>query len=227
MDLLSKAVITAVVMIAIVLVLLFIKSYTVVHAPPLNATSASKLVISDLQQSYPNASVRLLSVNRSYVRNNSWEITLGVIYGPATPCPTVKIESFDYPATGLVPTVTNVYSNYSSGTCHVYGLPNSALPYFSYTVSSPEIAIDRAYNADYAPLVSFINASGFNNITASANFYGNTTLLGKNYTNIWLVKYLHETSTSQESQFVVMNYSGSVLTGYIVMLNYTKNFTVK
>ena len=227
MDLLSKAVIAAVVLVVIAVVLISVKGIVPLHHTQLNATTVSTLVVSDLQQAYPNATVKLLSANRSYSSNDSWSVTLLVVYGPRTPCPTIKVEDFDYPETGLLPTVTEVYSNYSDGMCHVYGLPNSALPYFSYTVTSPESAIDRAYNSDYPPLVQFINQNGFSNVTASASFLNKTTsVFGENYTNVWLVRYSSANTAHNDSQYVLMNYSGGVLTGYLTMLNYTKNFSV-
>ncbi|MEM3841099.1 MAG: hypothetical protein QXN59_00165, partial [Candidatus Micrarchaeaceae archaeon] len=176
MDLLSKAIITAVILVIAAILLISFRDLIPVHSKPLNATSVSQLVISDMKQSYPNATISLLYANRSYSNSSSWTVTLGVVYGPSTPCPTVKVENFNYPATGLLPTVIEVYSNYSKGVCHVYGLPNSALPYFSYTVTSPETAIARAYNSDYAPLVQFINQSGFSNVTASASFFNRTSI---------------------------------------------------
>ncbi|MDE1810819.1 MAG: hypothetical protein KGH66_02150, partial [Candidatus Micrarchaeota archaeon] len=101
-----------------------------------SSDQAVQFVKSDLLQMNPSANITLINVSPSRLQTGSWNIVLSVVYNATRPCPTLFIEGYDYPATGLVPSLDNLYTT----KCVINGV--SGAP--SYVISSPEIAIARS-----------------------------------------------------------------------------------
>lgn len=215
MDLLSRVAVLAVIIIIIAgLIFLFIKQNfgNTLCKPPLSSDRAVQCVLSDLEASNPSANISVVDVSQSKISNSSWNIVLSVVYNGTKPCPTLFIEAFDYPATGLVPSVDNLYTR----NCIIFGLPSES-PYFN-SSRSPYIAIVRSYNQSNPSITNYVSAHGYDNVIVHAKFYSyldlNTTHLGKQYYNVWLINY--SATNAQDSDFVVMDSSG------VIVGNYTK-----
>ncbi len=177
---------------------------------PITQAQAEQLVLNDVKASSPNATVSVISVSPSILENNSWDAVLSVVYNGTRPCPTLIIQEFDYPATGLQPS-TDV--NYTTR-CVVYGL--STAP--SYVISSPEIAIARSYNTMTPVLLNFVTDYGYKNVNVYAAFYSNITAnatpLGVPFSNSWIVNYT--SAHANYNQYVVLGQSGQILGNYTI-----------
>lgn len=181
----------------------------------LTETQAKQLVLNDVKASNPNATVSAISVTNSTLEANSWQIILSVIYNATRPCPTLFIEGFDYPATGLVPSTDNLYTkgtlNSSANGCIIYGL--STAP--SYVISSPEVAIARSYNSTTAPqLYTYVRGFGYDNVAVHAAFYANPCQNAScNYPgNVWIVNY--SAVDASYNEYVVLDQSGALVGNY-------------
>jgi len=183
----------------------------------LTQSQAEQLVLSDVKQSNQNATVSVVSVTNSTLEANSWQIILSVIYNGTRPCPTLFIEGFDYPATGLVPSTDNLYTegmpNPLKEGCTIYGL--SSAP--SYVISSPEVAIARSYNSTMAPqLYTYVNDFGYNNTVVHATFYpelsATATPTDASYSNVWIVNY--SAVGSGYNDYVILAQSGHIVANY-------------
>ncbi len=177
----------------------------------INETQARTVILSDLAAHAQNADIAIINASQSAAHPGSWSITARTIYNPDSPCPAVILQSFDYPATGLL-NVTEVYSNYSSGACRVYAAFNGKGGVIDNIVSIPALAVAMPYNESYAPLLSYISKYGYANIHATASRYSNLTAGNQSFDNVWLINYT--TSDPSSAYHIVMDYSGSVLYGY-------------
>ena len=139
------------------------------------------------------------------------------MYNSTKPCPTLFIEAFDYPATGLLPSVDNLYTD----KCFIYGL--SSAP--TYVVSSPSIAIVKSYNnrffptIEVMPLAEYINTYGYESMTVHATFFNtlgkSMTPFNETFNNVWLVNY---TATGADySEFVILDSSGTPEKAYPII----------
>jgi hypothetical protein len=99
---------------------------------------------------------------------------------PSSPCPSYSIYSYDYPKYGFINRTENTYTR----NCVIYGAQNK-----SYIIASFPVAITWSYDLDVPQVLTFVKSYGFGNVTVNASYFSNTTVLGKNYTNIWLVRY--------------------------------------
>jgi hypothetical protein len=174
----------------------------------LTSAQAVQLVINDLKTSNPGANITVVNVSNSTLKQGSYNIVLSIVYNSTKPCPTLFIEGFDYPATGLVPSVDNLYTK----NCIIYGL--STAP--SYVISSPEIAIARSYNQGINQITSYVSTFGYNSTSVNAMFYpylnANTTKLGRSFYNVWLIKY--KATGANYSVYAVLDSSGAVAGNY-------------
>jgi hypothetical protein len=118
MELLAKVAVVVVVLIAIAGVGFIVYNFIANPATPLTADQAAQVVVRDLKLHNPSANISVINVTPSTLKSNSWIIILSVIYNATRPCPTLFIEGFDYPATGLIPSVDNLYTE----NCTIYGL---------------------------------------------------------------------------------------------------------
>lgn len=206
MELFARVGVIAVLVIAIA-ALAFIATGHGISAP-LTQDQAVQYVLSDVRSNNPAANISVIAVSPSVLKAGSWDIVLSVVYNATRPCPTLFIEAFDYPATGFVPSVDNLYTT----RCVVYGA--STAP--SYVISSPYIAIARSYNQSFAPITDYVGAFGYNNTQVRARYFANLneseTPLQRPFQNVWLINYTARYATY--SEFVIMTASGSMLANY-------------
>ena len=212
MDLLVKVGIAAVILIAIFAVILLFKYTT--SGGPLTASQAQQIVQRDLKLANPNASITVINVTPSTLASGSWSIFVSLVYNATRPCPTLYLEEYDYPATGLVPSVANLYTSH----CVIYGLPNSSSQYSTYLITAPEVAIAKSFNTSFPALVLYVNTYGYNNTNVYATHYQNLTLsnaiapFGNKFFNIWLINYT--ATRAPYSEYVVLSSTGSIIFNY-------------
>ena len=208
MDLLGKVAVIVVVFIVIAGIGFYAYGILTNPSTTLTAPKAEQIVISDLKLHNPSADVTLINVTPSPLASGSWSMTFSVVYNATRPCPTLFIEGFDYPATGLVPSIDNLYTE----NCTIYGL--SAAP--TYVISSPAIAIVKSYDSGFAPISNYVSAYGYNNTVVHARFFNilaqNMTPLNRTFYNIWSINYT--ASGASYSQFVILNSSGTIAGNY-------------
>ena len=204
MDLFAKVAIAAVIIIAIAIVAFYlVRAHS---TPSVTEQQAESFVISDLEQSNPNASINIVSASPSLLKSGSWDIVVSIIYNGTRACPTVMVRSFDYPAL----TLSSVVDSYTSGTvpCFVHGLSNVT----SYFISLPEVAIAAATNSS-AAAESYTSLFGYNETIVHAHYYTNITAsstpLGKNLSDAWLVNYT--ALDANYSEYVALSGAGRVL----------------
>ncbi|MFI5412474.1 MAG: hypothetical protein ACHQX1_01130 [Candidatus Micrarchaeales archaeon] len=214
MDLLLKVgiLIIALVIVASAIFLIFVHT---TKAGPLTEQQAESLVLNDIISQNPNATVTVVSQSPSILANNSWSIVLSIVYNGTKPCPTLFIQGYDYPATGLVPGTDNLYTR----GCVIYGL--SSAP--TYVISSPIIAIVRSYNNTNPAAKNFVAAYGYSSTNVNAQFYpilnSSSPLkpswaVATNYTNVWLLNY--SSTATPNYQYLIMNPSGQIVANYIL-----------
>ncbi len=215
MDLLAKVGIGAVILIIIFAGVLVFR-YAATRSGPLSASQAQQVVQRDLKLAYPNATINVINVTPSTLASGSWNVFVSQVYNATRPCPTVYLEQYDYPATGLVPSVANLYTQH----CIIYGLSNTSLPYYTYLITSPEIAIAKSFNTSFPALVVYVNTYGYNSTNVYASHYQsftpNKSVLpsGRSFSDIWLVNYTNV--RAPYSEYVILNSSGSILFNYTI-----------
>ncbi|HVC58443.1 MAG TPA: hypothetical protein VND15_03140 [Candidatus Acidoferrales bacterium] len=169
---------------------------------------AVQFVKSDLIEMNPSANITTINVSPSRLQTGSWDIVLSIVYNATRPCPTLLIQGFDYPATGLVPSLDNLYTT----KCVIYGMSDAP----SYVISSPLIATARSYNESPKSVSTYVSAYGYNNTVVHSKFYTmlNSSVTGssRNFTNVWLVNYTANRATY--SEYLVMDSSGTVIANY-------------
>ncbi len=206
MDLLVKTTVVAVIL-AVVAVAAIALAYHPQKAQ-LTQGAAEQTVMSDLKANNPNASIQIVNVSPSRLENDSWQIIVSITYNATKPCPTLFIEGFDYPATGLSPTVDNLYTR----NCTVYGI--STAP--SYVISSPEIAIVESYEASGVAAKGYVSEWGYANTNVNATFHpelnASVTPMNRSFANIWLVNY--SASNAGYDYYVAISQSGSIVGNY-------------
>ncbi len=213
MDLLVKVGIVAVILVAIFGGALLFR-YVVGSSSTLTASQAQQIVQRDLKLAYPNASISVINVTPSTLSQGSWNIFISLIYNATRPCPTVYLEQYDYPATGLVPSVANLYTQH----CVIYGLSSTSLPYYTYLITSPEIAIAKSFNTSFPALVVYVNTYGYNSTNVYARHYQNLTLnrmvnpYGGSFLNVWQINYT--AIRAPYSEYVILNSTGSIIFNY-------------
>lgn len=208
MDLLAKVGVAVVIFIVIAGIGFYAFGMLAGQATALTAQKATQIVISDLKLRNPTADVTIISVTPSTLAAGSWSMTFSVVYNSTSPCPTLFIEGFDYPATGLVPSVDNLYTE----NCTIYGL--STAP--TYVISSPAIAIVKSYDSGFAPITNYVNNYGYGNTTVHAKFFAtlesNMTPLNRTFYNVWDINYT--AIRAGYSQFAILNSSGAIAGNY-------------
>ncbi len=202
MDLLVRAIVGAVV----VIVILFGVYYALQNSVFQHVTQqqAAALVTSDLQRLYPGALINVTN-NTPSNYSGSWHIVTSVILNSTSACPSYFVYTFDYPQFGFVYRVDNTYTN----NCVIYGFNKNA----PFIISSFPVAITRVYTLGIPNMVGFIDSSGFSNVNAAAHFFGSTNVLGKNYTNVWLVSYTSP-SKNYSVYALLSQLNGTLLASY-------------
>ncbi len=183
---------------------------------PLTSAQAEALVLKDIQQQYPDAVFSVISISRSNLTADSWNVVLNVVYNSTKACPEVMTEGFDYPAVTLVPSDEVLYAS----NCRVYGFGYAP----DYVISQAYIAITRAYESGNASILNYVGKYGYNNTNAYANYYrtGNSFLysIGINSTDAWIIKY-NATDTANVL-YAAMGTNGTILaTSTVDASNYT------
>ncbi len=213
MDLLLKVAILVAVLIIIfsAVFLIFVRP---LQTGPLTQTQAEQLVLNDIKAANPNATVTVVAVGPSPSFNNSYGIVLSVVYNATRPCPTLSIQGYDYPATGLLPSTDNLYTNGTASMCKIYGASLADAP--TYVISSPEVAIARSYNSSASEIVNYVDDYGYNNVNVYATFYANfaPAQLNKSFNNVWLVNYT--ANSAPYYQYVVLGQSGQIVGNYSI-----------
>ena len=204
MGLLERAIVAAVVIVLVVAGVIFIYGKSA-QAAPLTESQAVQIVGSDIRAGNPAANITLISVSNSSTEKDSWNVVYSVAYNVTRPCPTLQIEGFDYPATGLVPSIDNLYTQ----NCTIYGISDAP----TYVISSPEIAIVRSYTIHNATIDNYVSDYGYNNTRVYARFYqnlpANETPNGTNMSAVWVVRY--SASGASSFEYAVMGQAGNAL----------------
>lgn len=207
MDLLLKVGVIVVILIAIAGVGFIIFQHTQ-GSSAITSSQAVQFVKSDLTEMNPSANITLINVSPSRLQTGSWSVVVSIVYNGTRPCPTLLIQGFDYPATGLVPSLDNLYTT----KCVVYGL--SSAP--SYVISSPYVATARSYNASPFSVRNYVSSYGYNNTSVHSSFYtslnSSVTGIPQNFSNVWLVRYT--ANGAKVSQYLVMGSSGSIIANF-------------
>lgn len=218
MDLLTKVAAAVVVLIVIASLGFLVYNAIASHSSVLTSQQASQIVLSDLKLHNPNANITIINITPSTLKSGSWSIILSIIYNATRACPTLSISSFDYPATGLVPTAVNIYSYYNRSPIDRCTVPSyvTTPETATYVTSSPEIAIVKSYKSGFTPIVDYVRAYGYNNTAVYAKFFNtlekNMTPINETFYNVWLVNYT--ANGAIYSQFVILNSSGSITGNY-------------
>lgn len=213
MDLLVKVGIVALVLIAIFAGALIFR-YAVANTAPLTAAQAQQDVQRDLSLAYPNASINIINVSASPQSQNSWNMVVSLVFNATRPCPTMYLEEINYPAFNFVLTPANLYTQH----CVVYGLSSSSLPYYTYLITSPEIAIAKSFNSSFPALVVYVNTYGYNSTDVYAKHYPVLVLSNEisqtnnNFQDVWLINYTN--TRAPHSEYVVLNSTGTIIFNY-------------
>ncbi|MGD0729180.1 MAG: hypothetical protein ABR981_03840 [Candidatus Micrarchaeaceae archaeon] len=208
MDLFGKVAVIVVILIVIFTAAFILFQHTAKQTQ-LTATQAEQYVINDLKASNPNANITIINVSNSSLKNGSYNIILSIVYNGTRPCPTLSIVGYDYPATGLVPSVDNLYTS----KCVIYGLSNAP----SFVISSKYIAIAESYDKNLSQISDYVNTFGYYNTNVHATYYAllnNTqTHLTQSLYNVWLVQY--KATNANYSVYAVIDSSGAIVGNYI------------
>ncbi len=197
MDILVKALIIVVIIIAFIAVV----RYAVQVAPQqISQSQAIANVTHFLRQSTPIGTViNITSVTPSQY-SGSWHIVAGVVINGTSPCPSYYVDSFDYPQFGFVPGNDNNYT----ANCIINGLNKS------YVIGYYPVAIARSYQLNLPQVKNYVQAYGYKNIQVQANQVPQKTINGVNYTNVWIVYYTAPSTTNAVQVYLQPN--GTVIT---------------
>ena len=195
MDLISRVGLLVVVLIAVFGIILALQHTA--SAGPLTEQQAEQLVVTDLQKSYQGATVSVINVTRSPVQSGAWRITVLLVLDPTSPCPSVSIEGFDYPATRLVPSSYNNYTASAHG-CTVYSGGGAV----GSSEMSAEIAIAMSYHDYFPTIMSYVDDYGYGNMHVHATLCSNPS-------DVWLVNY--SAQAANKPLYVLMHQNGTII----------------
>ncbi|MCL4411158.1 MAG: hypothetical protein M1559_01165 [Candidatus Marsarchaeota archaeon] len=192
----------------LIIIIIFVVAYLIfVHysAPKVNEAYAEAVVVKDLKSISPTAVINIVNVSPSSTTNNSWNITVSIVYNPTSPCPSLSIASYNYPKFNLGYVSEN---NYTRG-CKIYGSANSS----AYAINSPYIAIVKSYDQNNATIDSYVMQNGFNNTLVHAYFFGtlypNATLnTTASMPDVWLINY--SSTITKGRLYVVSFHNGTI-----------------
>jgi hypothetical protein len=215
MELLGQVAIAVAVLVIIFSVLFLIFTHTATQKQ-LTAAQATQLVINDLKTENPTANITVINVSNSTLQKGSYNIVFAIVYNNTRACPTLFIEGFDYPATGLSPSVDNLYTRGNSTSCIINGLTSTA--FSNYLISTPQVATAISYNQSIPQVKDYVNLYGYNNTDVNAKLYqnlsGTYTGLPQNYYNVWLVRYNATGADYSYYEVVGSGSTGSVVANY-------------
>ncbi|MGC8586151.1 MAG: hypothetical protein ACP5K5_01230 [Candidatus Micrarchaeia archaeon] len=196
MDLTAKVGLAAIIIIIIVGVAFIFKSAS---TPKMTESQAESTVMKDLNQTYPNALIRIISITNATPGN--WTFTVSIVRNATRACPALSIESITYPKIGLLPTVIN---NYTELNCTILNSLSNE-PYF---INSPYVAQIKSYDSGNVLIKSYVDKYGYSNTLVSAK---NTSMtnLNKAFTNVWLITY--NAVMANYTVEAVMGFNGTIL----------------
>ncbi|MGA3021097.1 MAG: hypothetical protein ABSD68_04075 [Candidatus Micrarchaeales archaeon] len=197
MDLLARVMISAIIVVAVLVVAYYSLQKSTLSR--ISEQQAIENVTLFLKRNYSNAEIAVTNVTPSQYAG-SWYVVASIITNATSPCPSYFINSFDYPQFGFVPRTVNVYTSH----CAIKAFSNNATLY-----NSP-VAITRAYTLNIPEIRNFINTYGFQNVKVNAHFLNATQSAGVNYTNVWLVNY-SSTSASYNIYALLYQSNGTLL----------------
>ncbi len=200
MDLLTRVIVAAVILIIVLYAVYYALRTTIfLH---ITKQQAEANVTADLQTAYPNAVINITNASPSSY-SGSWHISASVVLNATTPCPQFFVNTYDYPQFNFVPTLENTYTN----NCVINGFS----PGKPFIISSFPVAITMSYR--FNATKKFVNTYGFSNVYVSAHFYSSTNLIGRNFTNVWVVMYSPK-SASYGLHTILTQINGTLLAAY-------------
>ncbi len=200
MDLFSKTIAAAVVLVIIIFIGYFAASH-VSFGSQVTEAQAEALVMHDLQNSNPGAVINVTNSTPSQYQG-SWHIVTSVVLNATSPCPSYSIYSFDYPKYGFVYRVDNTYTD----NCVVYGIA----PGRGYVIGSYPVAITESYARNVSAVTGFVSRYGFGNVSVHATYYNSTVFYGTRYSDVWLVGYTAP-KTNESVDVLLSQLNGTVL----------------
>lgn len=199
MDLLSKTILVAVVLVIIIAVLYY--AFEKVFVPgPVTAQEASSQITSYLKEHNPNAVVNVTNVTPSTYAG-SWHVVVSFLDNPNTPCPTYVVYSYDYPKYGFVNRTENSYTQ----DCRVIGLAGGT----NYTIGSAPVAIVYSYDQNSSVIRNFVGLYGYDNIVVHAKYYPRISANNTNYSEVWIVNYSTITQANQSIYAIISQVNGT------------------
>ncbi len=194
MDLLSKTLVVAAVIIVIMVALYYGAVGLHLGKKAITSQEAAQIVLTDLENSNPNAAINIANVSPS-IYAGSWHIIASVVYNATSPCPSYSVYSFDYPQYGLVNRTENSYTY----ACQIYGYSGSG----PYEIESYPAAITFSYISNTTGVMRYVNQYGFSNVHVKATYLNKTMLSGRNFNNVWVVVY--SSNSTPTSLYDVLN----------------------
>ncbi|VVB76884.1 Uncharacterised protein [uncultured archaeon] len=210
MELLTKVIVSAVVMIVLLLGAYYLVRQSTMFQH-VTAAQAGALVTDDLLIWYPNSNVTITNLVPSNY-SGSWHVVASVITNETTPCPSFYIFSFDYPKFNLVNRPENTYV----ADCSV----NGWMPGRNFTISSFPVAIALSYSSGIPSVTHYVQSVGFRNVTVNATFFSalgvasqNNSAISTLYPNVWRVGYSSQRSAN--SLYVILSQKNASIMGTI------------
>lgn len=179
MNLLSRVIIAALIVIVLIVVGYFALSH-ITLGQQVSSPQAVTLVVNYLKNTNPNTLVNVTNVTPS-IYPGSWHILTAVAFNATSPCPSYVAYSFDYPQYGFVYRVQN---NYTSN-CMIYGLQQNK----SYILAAAPLAIARSYNLSIPIIQKFVAKYGYKNVTVHASYFNSIIISSATYNGVWIVNY--------------------------------------
>ncbi len=208
MELLTRVVVFAVILIAVLLAAYFIVVSLVPSGGVTEQQALNQVRIYELSK-YPYANITSTNATALSTPGN-WKIVIGIVLNFTSPCPSYFSDTFDYPQYFPVDRNQTIYTRPN---CTIVGVSSSSVPYSLY---NPSVAVTRAYTFNIPEVNAFIRTYGFDNVSVSSHFYnGAVNLNGLNFSNIYLVKY-SAPSASNKVYVVLSQMDGSLLGTYNV-----------
>lgn len=199
MDLLTKVVVYAVAIVAVLFALYYAATLIPKAAP--TQQQAERNITGYLNDLYPGANVTITDIRPS-VYANSWYVLASVIANASTPCPSYQTYYYDYPQFSLVNGTENKYTT---------GFPNCTV--YNYEPGTPlgsaPAAITLASN-NATVWSGYVERFGFANIRTSA-VYNETATSPRNFSEVWWITYAAP-SADYSMLAAVSQKNGSVLT---------------
>lgn len=194
MDLLAKALIVVIAMVALFGAAFYLFS-SGVFGRQVTKQQAVSQVYYYLQSANPGAQINITNVTPSQF-TGSWHILASVVLNATSPCPSYYIYSFDYPKFGFVQDVQSTYTD----NCSIYSGSGNTL-----IIASGPAAITQSYDLHIPAVMDFVQKYGYSNVKVYADYYGSIGYTGVNYTDVWLVNYTSPRANSSVRVLVFTN----------------------